>query len=61
MDKITSDILGIMMMAKDESTGQGMSDFELKNEVMTVMSAGHEVHLQFEWRIHCNNSQITYN
>ena len=43
MEKLTSDLLGIMMMAKDEETGVGLTDLELKNEVMTLMGAGHEV------------------
>ena len=45
MEKVTSDILGIMMMARDEETGQGLSDLELKNETMTLMGAGHEVNM----------------
>ena len=43
IEKVTGDILGIMMLARDEDTGLGLSNFELKNEVMTLMSAGHEV------------------
>ena len=40
---MSRDILDIMMMARDEETGQGLSDLELKDEVMTLMGAGHEV------------------
>ena len=42
-EKLTSDILGIMMLARDEETGVGLSNLELKNEVLTMMGAGHEV------------------
>ena len=48
MEKVTSDLLGIMMLAKDEDTGIGLSDSELKSEVMTLMSAGHEVGAEHE-------------
>jgi cytochrome P450 len=39
---VTKDVLGMMMMARDEATGQGLSDDELQDEVMTIMIAGHE-------------------
>ena len=38
-----SDLLGMMMMARDESSGEGMTDKELRDQVMTIMLAGHEV------------------
>ena len=31
------------MQARDESTGSGMSDIELRDQVLTLMLAGHEV------------------
>jgi len=40
---VTKDVLGMMMMARDEATGQGLSDKELQDQVMTLMLAGHEV------------------
>lgn len=36
------DLLGMLMAARDEETGQGMSDRQLRDEVMTIMLAGHE-------------------
>ncbi|MEL6495225.1 MAG: cytochrome P450 [Cyanobacteria bacterium J06623_7] len=35
------DILSLMMSAQDE-TGEGMKDYELRDELMTLMLAGHE-------------------
>ena len=40
---ITGNVLGMMMLARDEATGLGMTDLELRDEVMTLMLAGHEV------------------
>ncbi|VAW42837.1 hypothetical protein MNBD_CHLOROFLEXI01-4556 [hydrothermal vent metagenome] len=36
------DLLGMLMAARDEDTGEGMSDQQLRDEVMTIMLAGHE-------------------
>ena len=36
------DLLSMLMLARDEETGEGMSDAQLRDEVMTVMLAGHE-------------------
>jgi cytochrome P450 len=36
------DLLTILMAAKDEETGESMSDAQLRDEVMTMMIAGHE-------------------
>lgn len=47
---MTKDVLGMMMMARDETTGQGLSDDELRDEVMTLMLAGHEVTMCNLWR-----------
>lgn len=37
-----NDLLDLLMAARDEETGQGMSDRQLRDEVMTIMLAGHE-------------------
>jgi cytochrome P450 len=37
-----TDILGLLMQARDRDTGQGMSERHLINEVMTLIVAGHE-------------------
>ena len=36
------DILGLLMVAQDEETGDGLSDTEVINEVLTILMAGHE-------------------
>jgi len=43
VEEVTSDVLGMMMAARDLETCQGMSDDELRDQVMTLMLAGHEV------------------
>ena len=37
-----ADLLDMLMAARDEETGQGMSDEQLRDEIMTIMLAGHE-------------------
>lgn len=36
------DLLSMLMEAKDEETGEGMTDLQLRDEVITIFSAGHE-------------------
>ena len=36
------DLLSMLMSARDPETGEGMSDVQLRDEVMTVFLAGHE-------------------
>lgn len=36
------DLLGMLMEARDEETGEAMTDQQLRDEVMTIMLAGHE-------------------
>lgn len=36
------DFLGLLMSARDEDTGKGMSDEQLKDEVLTLLVAGHD-------------------
>jgi cytochrome P450 len=36
------DLLGMLMDARDEETGEGMNDRQLRDEVMTILLAGHE-------------------
>ncbi|MBW4508505.1 MAG: cytochrome P450 [Scytonematopsis contorta HA4267-MV1] len=36
------DLLSMLMAARDEETGEGMSDKQLQNEVITLLVAGHE-------------------
>ncbi len=37
-----SDLMTMLMEAKDEETGQGLSDAEIRNELLTFLVAGHE-------------------
>jgi cytochrome P450 len=37
-----NDLLSMLMEAKDEETGESMSDLQLRDEVMTIFIAGHE-------------------
>jgi cytochrome P450 len=36
------DLLGMLIDARDEDTGEAMSDRQLRDEVMTILIAGHE-------------------
>jgi cytochrome P450 len=36
------DLLSMLMEARDEETGEGMSDAQLRDEVLTILLAGHE-------------------
>jgi cytochrome P450 len=38
----TGDLLSMLLAARDEETGTGMSDQEVRDEVMTIFLAGHE-------------------
>lgn len=40
--EVGEDLLGMLMEARDEDTGEGMSDEQLRDEVMTMFLAGHE-------------------
>ena len=41
-DEQQDDLLGMLMEARDEETGQGMPDKQLRDEVVTIFVAGHE-------------------
>src|SRR6185436_2201159 len=38
----TGDLLSMLMNARDEETGEGMDDKQLRDELMTILGAGHE-------------------
>lgn len=38
----TDDLLGLLLAARDEETGEGMSDSQLRDELATIITAGHE-------------------
>jgi cytochrome P450 len=37
-----ADLLGMLMDARDEDTGEGMTDAQLRDEIVTMLMAGHE-------------------
>ena len=37
-----NDLLSLLLAARDEATGLGMNDVEVKDEVHTLLLAGHE-------------------
>jgi cytochrome P450 len=39
---VTGDLLSILLQARDEETGEGMTDRQVRDEVMTLLLAGHE-------------------
>jgi cytochrome P450 len=41
-DTLKEDLLGILMNARDEEHGTGMTDQQLRDELMTIFLAGHE-------------------
>ena len=49
-----SDLLAMLMSARDEESGDGLSDQELIDEVMTLVIAGHETTASaLTWTLHC--------
>lgn len=47
------DLLGMLLGARDEDTGQGMDDAQLRDEVVTLVSAGHETTANaLSWTFH---------
>ena len=47
-----SDLLSLLLAARDEETGEGLSDHQLRDEIMTIFLAGHETSanaLAFTW------------
>ena len=38
----TGDLLSVLLLTRDEETGEGMSDLQVRDEVMTLLLGGHE-------------------
>ncbi|PAX52870.1 cytochrome P450 [Brunnivagina elsteri] len=58
------DLLSMLMAARDEETGEGMSDEQLKNEAITLLIAGHETvasALSWTWYLLGQNPEIAAN
>ena len=55
------DLLSLLLSARDEETGQGMSDQQVRDEVMTLLLAGHEttaVALSWAWYLLSQHPEI---
>ena len=40
--EVSGDLLGLLLSARDEDTGEGMTDTQISDEVITFFAAGHE-------------------
>ncbi|MEO1620882.1 MAG: cytochrome P450 [Cyanobacteria bacterium J06632_3] len=59
-----SDLLGMLLAARYEETGEGMSDQQVLNEVITLMNAGHETtatSLTWTWQLLSMHPEILAN
>lgn len=57
----SADMLGILVHARDRDSGQGMSDRQLVNEIMTLVVAGHETTastLNWVWYLLSQNPEV---
>ena len=55
------DLLSMLMEARDEETGEGMSDAQLRDEVMTIFLAGHEttaIALGWTWHLLASHPSV---
>ena len=56
-----TDLLSMLLAARDEETGEGMSDQQLLNEIITLINAGHETtatSLAWTWYLLGTHSEI---
>jgi len=57
----TGDLLSMLLLARDEDTGEGMDDRQLRDEIMTILMAGHEttaVALSWAWWLLSENPEV---
>jgi cytochrome P450 len=57
----TGDLLSLLLQARDEETGEGMSDRQVRDEVMTLLLAGHETTataLTWTWYLLSQHSKV---
>ena len=57
----TDDLLTMLMDARDEETGEAMSDKQLRDEAMTIMVAGHEttaLALSWTWYLLSQHTEV---
>jgi cytochrome P450 len=59
--KPQDDLLDMLLAARDEDTGEGMNDRELRDEVITTLAAGHEttaITLTWTWYLLSQHPEI---
>lgn len=59
-----ADVLDLLLAAQDEESGDGMSDQQLRDEVITLLTAGHETvgaALSWAWWLLCQHQEIQHN
>ncbi len=59
----TGDLLSMLLLARDEETGEGMSDEQLRDEVMTILIAGHETGaaaLAWAWHLLAEHPEVEH-
>lgn len=57
----SNDLLTLLLEARDQETGEGMSDLQLRDEVMTIFLAGHETTanaLAWAWHLLAVNPEV---
>ena len=57
------DLLAMLLEARDEATGEGMTDHQLRDEIMTLFAAGHEttgVALTWIWYLLSQHPAVEY-
>ena len=60
-DGDAGDLLSMLLAARDEETGEGMSDKQLRDEVLTIFLAGHEttaLNLSWTWHLLAGHPEI---
>jgi cytochrome P450 len=59
--RVRDDLLTMLLQARDEDSGEGMSDKQLRDEVMTIFLAGHETTanaLTWTWFLLSRNPEV---
>jgi cytochrome P450 len=63
VDGDAADLLGMLLRAQDEETGLGMSDQQVRDEVLTLLLAGHETTaaaLDWTWYLLSQHPEVEY-
>jgi cytochrome P450 len=60
-DDDAGDLLSLLLAARDEATGEGLDDRQMRNEIMTIFFAGHETTanaLAFAWYLLATHPEV---